>query len=136
MALTRLDKMVAQMTNPALEVVMRVESAEDLTGAHMGAVNTIDVVTDKIITTGKMDQEATERMHRVKRVVQLEIETSQSAGKEASAAMIATSSVDDLSGAHIDVVTFEEQDAETQTKGNHLNNNNNPQKRHNKINLI
>lgn len=143
MALIRLDKMVVQMTNPALEVVMKEGSAEDLTGVHMGAVIIIDVVTDNkiIIITGKMDQEVMERMLRVKKVVQLAIETSQSiVGMEASVAMIVASNVDDHLGAQItiDVAIFEEQDAVTPTKENHLNNNNNnnPQKRHNKINLI
>jgi hypothetical protein len=96
-----------------------------------------DVVTDNriIIIMGKTDQAATERTPLVKRVVQLEIETSQSTvGKAVLVVMIATSNAEELIGAHTDVGSLEEQDAETRTKGNHHNNS--PQKRHNKINLI
>lgn len=108
MALIRLDRMAARMTNQALEAVMKAESAEDLTDVHMGGV-TIDVETDnKIIIMGKMDLEAKERTPLVKRVVQLEMETNQSVGKAVLVVMIATSNVDDLSGAHIDVVIIDE----------------------------
>ena len=97
------------MTNQALELVMKSGSAEDLTGARTGVV-IIDVVTDNkiIIIMGKMDQVARERTPLVRRVVQLEKETNQSAGKAVLAVMIATSNVDGLLGAHIDVVIIDE----------------------------